>query len=220
MQDPNQLTKHGKSREPPVVYSFSPSEEMETPSSSTSSELRITTERQAGDGQGFFQTLAPTSKSKPRQSKKKINQQQRALEAYLQHLKEESAIIPYQPSSPETTLIARYIGMLGPDLSGKQPFAILGTWIESIPSRIGQSRMLDLAAEFLVNSYAAYRDGMHSKRGLAKATKAKALKELQLVVLDAQNQPTYDVLLATKMHFAAEVGFHNCYQHLQSTYPR
>lgn len=143
--------------------------------------------------------------SKPRQSRKKINKKQRELESYLQQLKEESAVIPYQPLSPETTLISRYINMLGPDLYGKQPFAILGTWIETIPSRIGKSRMLDLAVEFLVNSCAAYRDGMHSKRSLAKATKAKALRELQLVVLDAQTQPTYDVLLATKMHFAAEV---------------
>lgn len=142
---------------------------------------------------------------KPRQSKKKNNRQQHALETYIQYLKEDSAIVPYQPSSPESALIARYIGMLGPDLSNKQPFAILGSWIGTIPSRIGQSRMLDLAAEFLVNSYAAYRDGMHSKRRLAKAAKAKALRELQLVVLDAQTQPTYDVLLATKMHFAAEV---------------
>ena len=77
--------------------------------------------------------------------------------------------------------------------------------------------MLDLAAEFLVNSYAAYRDGMHSKRRLAKATKSKALRELQLVVLDAQKQPTYDVLLATKMHFAAEVEYINCYSCLNST---
>ena len=112
----------------------------------------------------------------------------------------------YQSSSPETDLIARYIGMLGADTSGKQPLAILGTWIQSIPSRIGHNRMFDLAVEFLVNSYAAYRDGMHSKRRTAKATKAKALKELQLVVMNAEIQPTYDVLLATKMHFAAEVG--------------
>lgn len=170
-----------------------------------SSELRITTERQAEDGKGFFQTLTPSSMPKPRQLRKKTNKKQRELEEYLQHLKEESAVLPYQPSSPEDTLINRYIGMLGPDLYSKQPFAILGTWIESIPSRIGRSRVLDLAAEFLVNSYAAYRDGMHSKTRLAKATKAKALRELQLVVVNAQSQPTYDILLATKMHFAAEV---------------
>jgi hypothetical protein len=65
--------------------------------------------------------------------------------------------------------------------------------------------MLDNAVEFLVNSHAAYRDGMLSKRKVARLTKAKALRELQLVVLNTQGRPTYDVLLATKMHFAAEV---------------
>ncbi|XP_014557378.1 hypothetical protein COCVIDRAFT_26005 [Bipolaris victoriae FI3] len=204
VQDPNQLTKHGKSRVPSVVHSFSSSEDDAISSSSASSELRITTERRVGDGQGFFQTLAPTSKSKPRLSKKNANMQQRVLEAYLQHLEKESTIVPYQPSSPETALISRYIDMLGPDISRKQPLAILGTWIQTVPLRIGHNRMLDLAVEFLLNSYAAYRDGMHSKRRLAKATKAKALRELQLVVLNARTEPTYDLLLATKMHYAAE----------------
>lgn len=69
--------------------------------------------------------------------------------------------------------------------------------------------MIDLAAEFFVNSYSAYRDRTHSKRRLAQATKAKALRELQLVVLNSRTQPTYDVLIATKMHFAAEVSSPN-----------
>lgn len=206
VQDPKHLTKYGKSKTVPVVYSLSSSEPETASSSSSTSDLRITTERHAENGQGFFQTLAPRAKTKSQKSKKKSNQQQRALETYLQQLQETSAIASYRPVSPETTLITRYIGMLGSDPAGKQPLAILGTWIQSIPSRIGSNRMLDLAAEFLVNSYAAYRDGMHSKRKLATQSKAKALKELQLVVLGIQNKTTYDVLLATKMHFAAEVS--------------
>ena len=66
--------------------------------------------------------------------------------------------------------------------------------------------MLDLAVEFLVNSYAVYWDETHSKRKMASATRAKALRELQLVVLNAQSKPSYEVLLATKLHYAAEVG--------------
>ncbi|CAA9961193.1 Structure-specific endonuclease protein [Pyrenophora teres f. maculata] len=217
VQDPKHLTKYGKSRTTPIVYSISASED-ETTSSSYSyspepSELRITTERHAENGQGFFQTLAPRARSKAQASKKKSNIPQRALEAYLQQSKESSAVVAYSPVSPETTLISRYIGMLGSDPVGKQPLAVLGTWIQSIPSRIGSNRVLDLAAEFLVNSYAAYRDGMHSKRKLAAQSKAKALRELQLVVLGAQSKTTYDVILATKMHFAAEalVGIDTMY---------
>jgi len=209
VQDPKHLTKYGKSKTVPIVYSLSSSDPDITPSSSSPtspSDLRITTERHAENGQGFFQTLAPRTKSKSQASKKKSNQKHRALEAYLQQLQEISAVVSYSPVSPETTLISRYIGMLGSGPAGKQPLAILGTWIQSIPSRIGSNRMLDFAAEFLVNSYAAFRDGMHSKRKLAIQSKAKALRELQLVGFGAQNKTTYDVLLATKMHFAAEVS--------------
>ena len=136
VQDPKHLTKYGKSKVGPVVYSLSSSDPDTTPSSSSPSspsDLRITTERQAENGQGFFQTLAPRAKSKSQVAKKKSNQQQRAVEAYLQQLQEISAVVSYSPVSPETTLISRYIGMLGSGPAGKQPLAILGTWIQSIP---------------------------------------------------------------------------------------
>jgi hypothetical protein len=70
--------------------------------------------------------------------------------------------------------------------------------------------MMDLAVEFFVNSHAVYWDDTHSKRSLAGASKEKALKELQLFVMNANNKPTYEVLLATKMHYAAEVGLTLC----------
>jgi hypothetical protein len=205
VQDPNQLTKHGKSKTTPVVYSLDGSKN-DTSSSSTPSDLQITAERRAENGQGAFSTLAPISKPKIQSSKKRSNHRKRALEAHLQHLQEESSVALYQPSSDETTLIARYIGMLGSETAAKQPISILGTWIQSIPSRIGTNAMLDNAVEFLVNSHAAYRDCMLSKQKVARVSKAKALRELQLVVLNTQNRPRYDVLLATKLHFAAEVS--------------
>lgn len=70
---------------------------------------------------------------------------------------------------------------------------------------MGSNRMLDLAVEFLVNSFDVFYDDIDSKRKLASASKSKALKELQLVVLNASNGPSYEVLLATKAHYAAEV---------------
>jgi hypothetical protein len=64
---------------------------------------------------------------------------------------------------------------------------------------------MDLAAEFFVNSFAVYCNNTYSQKSLARASKEKALKELQLFVYSSSNRPTYDVLLATKMHYAAEV---------------
>jgi hypothetical protein len=163
------------------------------------------TEREAENGQGVFKTLAPLSKNKIERSRKATALQRRKLGIYLQNLQAERAIRSIRPSAPETTLIARYIDMLGPEQSDRQPMSILGTWVQSIPARIGSNTMMDLAVEFLIDSYALFWNDTFSKRRVARASKEKALKELQVVVLQANSQPTYDVLLATKMHYAAEV---------------
>ncbi|KAH5170353.1 hypothetical protein HBI25_006070 [Parastagonospora nodorum] len=204
VEDPNQLTKHGRAKVAPVIHTLEDAEESMLSSTSTPSNLHVTTERDAGNGQGFFQTLAPLSKRKAALSRKAVAQQRRKLELYIQHLQAEAALSIIKPSCPETTLIARYINMVGPENVDYQPLSILGTWIQSIPSRIGSNRMMDLAVEFFVNSFDVYWDDTHSKRNLAIASKEKALKELQLFVFNANNRPTYDVLLATKMHYAAE----------------
>jgi hypothetical protein len=83
--------------------------------------------------------------------------------------------------------------------------SILGTWIQSIPSRVGSNPMLDFAVEFLIDSHAVYWDDSYSKRQVASATKSKALRELQLAVSQSQTRNTYEMVLATKMHYAAEV---------------
>lgn len=206
VQDPNQLTKHGKSKAAPIVYALDSQDSESSSSISTPSDLHITTEREAENGQGFFQTLAPLSRRKQVSSRRSLTSHKKQLELYLRKLLEESAITSIRPSSSENLLIARYINMLGPNSSNLQPLSILGTWIRTIPSRVGSNKITDLAVEFLINSHEVFRDDTYSKRRLAQASKEKALKELQLSVLQSSNVPTYEVLLATKMHYAAEVS--------------
>ena len=205
MQDPSQLTKHGKSKVAPVVYELEPPKNLATTTASTASDLHTMTEREAENGQGVFKTLAPLAKSKIERSRKATAQQRRKLESYLQNLQAERAMRTIRPSAPETTLIARYIDMLGPEQTDRQPLSILGTWVQSIPARIGSNTMMDLAVEFLIDSYAVFWNDTFSKRRVARASKEKALKELQVVVLQANSKPAYEILLATKMHYAAEV---------------
>ena len=138
-------------------------------------------------------------------SRKASTYQKRKLALYLQQIQAESALAAIKPLSSETTLIARYIRMLGSKSAAKQPLSILGTWIQTVPSRVGHNRMMDLAVEFFVNSFDVFWNDTYSGRNVARASKEKALKELQLFVLDTQNKPTYEVILATKMHYAAEV---------------
>lgn len=187
------------------MYTLDSSSEVDTSSTSSPSNLHITTAREAGDGQGFFQTLAPLSKRRLAATRKAEARRKRKLELYLHHLQLERALTIMKPTSPETTLIARYIDMVGSVSIDHQPLSILGTWIQSIPSRIGSNRMMDLAADFFVHSYGVYCNDTYSQRKLASASKEKALKALQLFVHDSGNRPSYDVVLATKMHYAAEV---------------
>jgi hypothetical protein len=205
VQDPNQLTKHGKSKIAPVVYALNGTEEESNSSVSLPLELRLSSQRKAGCGSGTFQTLAPVAVAKNRPSKKTVAHRRKALDTYLRQLQLESSLAQIRPSSAESTLTARWVDMLGSGPRNSRPLSILGTWIQSIPSRVGSSRILDFAVEFLINSYAVYRDDCYSKRQIASTTKSKALKELQLAVANTQSRNTYEVVLATKMHYAAEV---------------
>jgi hypothetical protein len=214
MQDPNQMTKYGKSMVPPVIY---PLESLRTcntlfapgpatvPSATLAparipalSHLHLIGEMIAEDGQGVFQTLTPI---KVKKTPKTVRLYKRTHQAHLHRLQQESSLVLHRPSSPETKLVATFIDLLHNNFKGPQPLLILGNWISSIPSRIGPSQMVAMAAQFFVHSFDASRDASHSNRTLALQTKGKALKELQLGVLAAQQYPTYDLLLATKLHY-------------------
>lgn len=205
VQDPNQLTKHGKSKVAPVVYALDSSEDTSSFSSSSGVELILSTQRKAESGRGTFQTLAPVSIAKIRPLKKAAVHRRKALDAYLRHLQLEASLALIRPLSAEGTLIARWVDMLGSASANSRPLSILGTWIQSIPSRVGSSSMLDLAVEFLIDSHAVYWDDSYSKRQTASATKSKALRRLQLAIFQCQTRNTYEMVLATKMHYAAEV---------------
>lgn len=166
----------------------------------------MSTQRKAEFGSGTYQTLAPVSVAKIRPSKKALAHRKKALDTYLRHLQLEASLALIRPLSADGTLISRWVNMLGSAPVDTRPLSILGTWIHSIPSRVGSSHMLDLAVEFLIDSHAVYWDDSYSKRRTASITKSKALKELQLAVSQDETRNTYEMVLATKMHYAAEVG--------------
>ncbi|KAJ4351887.1 uncharacterized protein N0V89_007231 [Didymosphaeria variabile] len=105
----------------------------------------------------------------------------------------------------QTALAARYLNLLGSRPPEEQPFATMGSWVESIPSRIGKNPTLDLAIEYLITSFDVYRDPTFSSHRTALATKAKALRELQLAIGNEKTRRSYDTAVATKIHFMAEV---------------
>lgn len=186
------------------MYALNSSDETSS-STSTPPGLRLSTQRKAESGSGTFQTLAPVAIAKIRTSKKAAIHRVNALDAYIRKLQQEASLVLIKPSSAEGVLVSRWVDMLGPAHENSRPLSILGTWVQSIPSRVGSNSMLDLAVEFLIDSHAVFWDDSYSKRQRASATKSKALKQLQLAVSQNHSRNTYEMALATKMHYAAEV---------------
>ncbi|PSN64977.1 hypothetical protein BS50DRAFT_589434 [Corynespora cassiicola Philippines] len=206
LEDPNQMTKHGKPKVAPRIYPLMRSDDDESSGKSPSqSKFRLTMAKEAEDGQGLFQTFALNYKVKTRSRRKFTEQQRRQLQLYLSRLKLESSTLPIRPSSPETTLISRYISMVGPYTIAENPMAIMGTWILDIPARIGSSPVLDLAVEFAMNGWDVLWNGSYSNKNRAQASKTKALKQLQLAIEDEKGSASYDLVLAMKMHYMAEI---------------
>lgn len=217
LEDPTQLSKHGRPKVAPVIYPLGASQEPNVSSAApdapsalsplppSSIVLRQRTGRNADTGQGVFMTLSVLQRDS-------IKVKKRGTEKLQVHLRELDAILlnkPRQFLPSPTALAARYLDILGSRPPEEQPFAILGSWVESIPSRIGKSAVVDLAVEYLVESFIVYRHPSFSGQRKALATKAKAIKELQLAVRNENERRSYNLAVATKIHFMAEVAAHH-----------
>ncbi|KAJ4985199.1 negative acting factor [Stagonosporopsis vannaccii] len=218
IQDPSQMTRYGRSMTNSIIYPLSPSQSSNgcsTPDSSSlsspdattldTSDLHLRGGMVASDGRGIFQTLAPIKMRHRKVSKKVEAAQKRRCQEHLLRLQQEISLASHRPFCSETTIAAGFVSILRPEAAQHQQIYTLGNWVSSIPSRIGHSPVVTMAAEFFINSFDVYRNRCHSTLTLALRTKAKALKELQLSVLASQKHPTYDAIIATKLHYAAEV---------------
>ncbi|KZM28797.1 sequence-specific DNA binding RNA polymerase II transcription factor [Ascochyta rabiei] len=158
---------------------------------------------EAETGQGLFRiSNSTTTKSI---AKEQGYSRRSAHQAHLCRLQQDKSVSAHQPSSPETRLARMFIAVLRTYPEEHHPLLTLGDWISSIPSRIGSCQVVTVAAEFFVHSFEVFRKKSYSNQILALQTKTKALKELRLCILAAQNNPTYDALVATKLHYAAEI---------------
>ena len=214
-QDPVLLSKHGKSTGPSIVQpvlasnhlkSASTSSQSASPESSSKDSLLVTSTRTANDDKGVFMTLTLLSKHTHPAARKHTAQQRKKLQDHLRRLRESTDLSSHRFSSPETALAARFLEILGRRSWKDQPLAMAGSWVETIPARIGKSPVVDLAIEYFADSYDVYRSDTFSTRRVALASKARALKQLQLVVSDDQTRATYNTVLAMKIHFVSEVS--------------
>ena len=215
------MTRYGRSMAASVIYPLSSSQasdESSTPGSESVSspdlaiartpdlsDLHLRGSMIAADGRGVFQTLAPVKVKTRKPSKKVESYQKKRCQAHLLRLQQEASLVSHRPSSPDTRLIAMFIDLFRSDSTNYQPLFTLGDWVTSIPSRIGSTPVVTMAAEFFIHSFDLYRNKTHLSQILALRTKSKDLKDIQLSVLATQQHPTYDLVIATKLHYAAEV---------------
>jgi hypothetical protein len=151
-------------------------------------------------------TLSIQPREKIKITKKASAQQKRKLNLHLSQLEATTILeTPRQFYPSQTALAARYLNLLGSRPPEEQPFSILGSWVESIPSRIGKSPAVDLSIEYLIDSFDVYSNRTFTSQQTALVTKARALKELQLSVGNENTRRSYDTAIATKIHFMAEV---------------
>lgn len=150
-------------------------------------------------------TLSAPKNDRYRANKRKTTQQRRKLQLYMARLQAATTYPPLHFVTSQTGLAARYLNLLGGRRYEEQPLAIFGSWVESIPSRIGKSPAVDLAVDYLIQSFEVFRESNFSKQREALSIKAQALKELQLVIGNERTRKSYDAAIATKIHFIAEV---------------
>ncbi|KAF2708132.1 hypothetical protein K504DRAFT_503327 [Pleomassaria siparia CBS 279.74] len=140
-----------------------------------------------------------------------------------------SSSMPAVPQSCESVLTLRYIHIFSSQALDQNPFSMLGSWIASIPERMGfDPTTLDLAVEFAVNAFLRFRDAGWETERMIRASRARALKSL-FGALGEQagnrngngngngavvgtGMAKYNLCLATKLHMAAEVGMASCYR--------
>lgn len=159
-------------------------------------------EKQAGSGHGVFQTFALVRRDKCTE-KRLARIKSAEVREGVQVLSALNS--PSRSPSPDP-LIARCMYIFGPFTWTPDSRAIHGTWLDAVPSRIGHSRVLDLAVEYALDSVAQYKDRSYSAQKACLVSRSKALKALREGIEKVGGRPMYDIMLATKLHAMAEVS--------------
>jgi hypothetical protein len=237
VEDPNEYTSHGRSKTTPIVY---PIRSLKDPTvtKEEDSRLRLTMEKEAENGAGMFLAFEPAAKKKKNPVSKKcvvVGQKStakclsskspstalntsprrttpRSPSADLACLSDYLTTISPTPESTESTLAARYIHIFSSSPLATNPFSILGSWVISIPARMGCDPTLYLAVEYAVNAFLKFVDPSWERVRAATQSKAKAIKSLYRALREEEESGKergmvrWELVLATKLHFGAEVS--------------
>lgn len=160
--------------------------------------LQLTMEKRAGGGHGVFQTFALVRRNKTSGN--------RGMRMKTAELEQQDQLLNTLSRSPTPDpLVARCLYIFGPFTWTPDSRAIHGTWLDAVPGRIGHSRVLDLAVEYALDSFAQYKDKSFSAQKACLVSRSKALKALREGIANIQGRPRYDIMLATKLHGMAEI---------------
>ncbi|KAF2792431.1 hypothetical protein K505DRAFT_387464 [Melanomma pulvis-pyrius CBS 109.77] len=217
IEDPNQYSSHGKSKTTPLIYPLRLLSEVPSePHQDT--KLRITMEKEAEKGAKKRPTRFPSTPSTITLSRKQSTSPRLDL---LRRFPAHFSSIPSSLESPESTLTARYIRLFSASTLDKNPFSILGSWITSIPARMAYDPALYLAVEYAVNAFLKFCEPSWGRSVIAGRSRARGLKSLHGALSEQAEEKAvrYDLVLATKLHFSAEVlmGLTACYHTIHAS---
>lgn len=177
-------------------------------SSNTKIFLSVRSARGVGKGRGLFQTLIPVHFQPDSKDKALLSQFQCQPSSgqRKQRLPKNSPIHPIS-SSDNAALAAKFVAYLEQVDRDQTRCSALGSWMDSIPSRIGHSTVLDNAAACLIDGYNSFRH-KHNQyfTKAAHRSYARNLAELRKALLDPNEVGRSETIASVKLLTAFEVG--------------
>ncbi|KAF2010565.1 hypothetical protein BU24DRAFT_378663 [Aaosphaeria arxii CBS 175.79] len=203
LETPTKYSGHGKAKVAPRIVPLVDSENSAvfTPQASSISSSDVEADRSDVDAAYQLDGTSPETWVLSRQGGL---QRLSSSESSRNSTPSSSGLSLIRPSSPEMSLATRFIKMIGPESQGN-PFLIHGTWVNSIPTRIGCSPAFDTAVKYAIDSFAFFSDPSFSKQRIARQSKGVALKALRDGLAQVKGNVPFDILLAIKMHFNGEI---------------
>ncbi len=174
-------------------------------------QLRLRSRRQAKDGNGLFQTFAPSGKKAEREALCTSLAPACSDTNYFAVSEGPGVVdpwlIPREPTNETTSRLMRWTNMTNSFRESYSVKYVLGEWMELVPQRLGNSQSIDTALECFLSSIVTCVNRGPDNLAVTDKWNAKALRSIRADILSGdQELISNDVLIAICMLTFVEVG--------------